>query len=154
MRLMIIGLVTMIVLTILFPKMAVGILEARVDPRARHSPTDILPAPIVALLVFSVLMFNLLSLRWGRVQLADPFDRDVAVFTALFLVVCGGLACFRPLRFIGLAAPRLRRVEMGDLSQRSLVRIELTSRMFGVIFLLAAAFMLQQFGSLVGGHAN
>lgn len=132
---------------LLKPQAFASAIQFRVPPQMRTQPSAIAPVAVAALFVFGFWAFHSLpgGWRYGRVNSSDPIQRDLAFVAAIAFLLFGGFACLRPLRFVGTYSPRLRRMSASEIGADSMIMIEVVARTFGILFLLASAFLLQQF---------
>lgn len=132
---------------LLWPETFINAIQFRVHPAVRTQPSAIAPVAVAVLFVFGFWAFHSVPGDWqfGRVNFSDPLQRELAFVAGVLFLLVGGLACLRPLRFIGMSSPLLRKMSASEIGAGSMARIQMVSRTFGIFFLLASAFLLQQF---------
>jgi hypothetical protein len=74
---------------------------------------------------------------------ADRLQRYLLPTAGLFFVLFGAFACLWPLRFMRMCVSRLRPIDEGSIGTQTMNSLARVARSFGIIFLLAAAFLLR-----------
>lgn len=136
-------------LILLKPSATVNAIQFRIPPEARTIGKGTVPVGIAVIFVFSYLGFDSVRPAWrgGLVNMSDPAQKMFTLACGIFILLFGIFACIRPPRFTAIASPRLKQMNADSIDAGSLARIELVSRFWGILLLLASAFLLQQFGS-------
>lgn len=129
---------------VLAPEKINGFLLSRVPLESRKPAERLVPVALIAIFAFTFLAFYFHSTvpPWqeNRVGMSDPAQTLLTLVGGAVFLVYGFFACLRPARFVGTFSPQLRHREEG-LSERSLTRIEVVSRLFGIFLVLVSAFL-------------
>jgi hypothetical protein len=134
--------VAAMIVVILVPHRVNSILLWRVHPEARPPAARLVPVALVIAFAFTFLGFHTMLPVWRQNQftMSGPVQMAVGVVGGAMFFAYGFFACLRPIRFVSTFSPRLRH-ETRSLSRRSLVKVEAISRSFGVLLVLASAFL-------------
>jgi hypothetical protein len=129
---------------VLAPEKVNGFLLSRVPLESRKPAKRLVPVALIAIFAFTFLAFYfhrpVPPWQENRVGMSDPAQTLLMLVGGVVFLVYGLFACLRPIRFVSVFSPQLRHHEEG-LSERSLTRIEVVSRLFGILLVVVSAFL-------------
>jgi hypothetical protein len=130
---------------LLAPNVANNLILARVPRESRPPSSRLANVPTVVIFFAGVFMFNSMTSLPGieaHAGLGTMQTPLVLIAGACFLLF-GVCACLKPIWFMRLCIPKLRRVDKNHISQRANDSLELVSKGLGVVFLLASSYLLR-----------
>jgi len=130
---------------LLAPATANNIMHPSVPKDLRPPTSRLVFVPVIVIFLFATFMFDsmmpLAKARWALST--DPLQRHLASIAGLFFLLFGVFACLWPSRFMRMSVPRLRSIDEGLVDAPATNTLSRVARGFGILFLLAAAFLLR-----------
>lgn len=138
--------VAAMVIVVLAPQKITALLLWRVSPEARPPAGRLVPVALVIAFVFTFLAFHMTLQSWqvNRVWTGDPIQTVVKIATGVVFLAYGCFACLSPIKFARTFSPQLRH-EREVFNGHFLTKIETVSRSFGMLLVLASAFLFGTF---------
>ena len=136
--------IAVMIVVVLAPEKVNGALLSCVPREARGPAERLVPVALIVIFVFTFLAFyfHVVVSSWqeNRVRISDPAQALLMLVGGAVFLVYGFFACLRPTRFVSTFSPRLRHHDK-RLSERSLIRIAVISRLFGILLVFVSAFL-------------
>ncbi len=139
--------VVLMVLVLLAPETTQELMLSRIPREARPDPhrMGMSLVPSLGIFVFGFALFQ----GWDRYlklatsHLFDPLQARLAIGAGLFFLALGICGCIWPMLFMERFVPQLRN-RTANLEPRSAAKAILVGKGFGVILLLASAYILRR----------
>jgi hypothetical protein len=127
---------------LLFPEGTNALMLAAVPKEARPPASRLIFVPALTIFVFGHFMFGAMP-SLNRGSFVDPLQFYLALAGGLFFLIFGVFVCLWPLSFMRMSVPKLRSIDKCSLDEKSMTLLSQVARIFGIIFLLGAAFLLR-----------
>jgi hypothetical protein len=127
---------------LLAPATANNVMHPSVPKDLRPPPSRLVFVPVIVIFLFGTFMFDSLVKTKPAIS-ADPLQQHLASIAGLLFLLFGAFACLWPLRFMRISVPRLRSIDGGSIDATAANTLSRVARGFGILFLLAAAFLLR-----------
>jgi hypothetical protein len=143
-----VGVLAFLVWTLLAPSTVGEVLQRNIPRESRTPEGNSSQFATIVIFFVGIGLFYQIGREWPPKTSPHlnmfAFGSSIAGF--VFLLVTGAFACLRPMQWMRLFNVRLRKIpdEQIDLSSRQ--RAAIVAKVFGVIFLLAAAYVIHQVG--------
>ena len=138
--------IVLMICILLAPEATNSVLLARVPKDVRPAASRLAPVPVIVIFVCGAFMFASMKpplAGSARISL-DPMQNVLLPIGGFIFLLAGVSANLWPMWFMRRSVPRLRTIDAAQTDARSERILVAVARCFGVMFLLAAAFLLRR----------
>ena len=141
-----VGVLAFLVWTLLAPSTVRDIMQGNIRREAKTPEANLTQFATIVIFFVGIGLFYEIDRRWPAKNPPhlDPFAFWSSVAAAVFLLVTGAFACFRPMQWTRLFNRHLRGVPDDRIDPESRRRIVMVAKAFGVMFLLASSRVVHQ----------